>query len=92
MGGGTQFSTAKPLPQELLRALNHNLDEFDPSVGTWNHTCMKTHKLPAGAVWLLEVFNVTENNPARGPLRHAAVYCAIGTGVSNPASSFDRLD
>src|SRR5580704_17464703 len=48
MGGGTKFSTAKPLPQELLRALNHNLDEFDPSVGTWNHTCMKTHKLPAG--------------------------------------------
>jgi hypothetical protein len=25
-----QFSTAEPLPQELLRALNHYLDEFDP--------------------------------------------------------------
>ena len=38
VGGSAQFSTAKPLPPELLRALNHYLDEFDPSVGTWNHT------------------------------------------------------
>ena len=28
-GGSAQFSTAKPLPQELLRALNYYLDEID---------------------------------------------------------------
>ena len=38
IGGSAQFSTAGPLPQELLRALNHFFEEFNPSVGTWNYT------------------------------------------------------
>jgi hypothetical protein len=38
IGGSAQFSTAKPLPQELVRALNRYLEEIDSSVGTWSHT------------------------------------------------------
>ena len=38
IGGSAQFSTFAPLPQELLRALNRYLEEFDPNIGSWNYT------------------------------------------------------
>jgi hypothetical protein len=42
IGGITLFSTLEPLPQELLQALNRYLEEFDPSIGTWNYTVGQT--------------------------------------------------
>jgi hypothetical protein len=28
----------EPLPPRLITAVNHHLDEFEPTIGTWNYT------------------------------------------------------
>jgi hypothetical protein len=38
-GGSLRLSQpTEPLPPRLITALNRHLDEFEPTIGTWNYT------------------------------------------------------